>query len=275
MKEGIYIDVVSKTIIAQLSESMAQFVGNSVSQEIKKVLLTGLPGVIGDEIGPVVSNARKSVQKATEKSGKRVLDQLEEIQNHILLDSDKTDNALNNFEAFVKTELIQVQNTLVERLGGKKYNLHDKIINSIQKLVQDRFETKIDAGKLKIQSKKVIDVLDARIRDLENGKAEVFFALNESITSAENLQVISEKEIGELNAKIDGFQNEKDDQELHITRYLTRINMLTNQVADLNNKLKESELIVENAAKEKAAMEMKLTVIQDLWEKQRILQKTF
>jgi len=51
--------------------------------------------------------------------------------------------------------------------------------------------------------------------------------------------------------------------------------MLTNQVADLNVKLKESELIVENAAKEKAAMEMKLTVIQDLWEKQRILQKTF
>ena len=275
MKEEIYIDVVSKTIISQLSESIAQFVGNSVSKEIKKALLTGFHGVIGDEIGPVVSNSRKSLQKATEKSEKRVLHQLEEIQKHILLDSDKTDNALNNFEAFVKTELIQVQNTLVERLGGKKYDLHDKIINSIQKLVQDRFETKIDAGKRKIQSKKVIDVLDARIRDLENGKADVFSALNESIASAENLQVISEKEIGELNAKIDGFQNEKDHQELHITRYLTRINMLTNQVADLNVKLKESELIVENAAKEKAAMEMKLTVIQDLWEKQRILQKTF
>ena len=48
-----------------------------------------------------------------------------------------------------------------------------------------------------------------------------------------------------------------------------------NQVEDFNNKLKESEVIVENAVEEKEAMESKLIVIQELWEKQKIRQETF
>ena len=59
MKEEIYIDVVSKTIISQLAESIAQLVGNSVSKEIKTVLLTKLPGVIGDKIAPLVKRSEK------------------------------------------------------------------------------------------------------------------------------------------------------------------------------------------------------------------------
>jgi len=51
--------------------------------------------------------------------------------------------------------------------------------------------------------------------------------------------------------------------------------VLTNQVADFNKKLKESEVIVENAVKEKGVMERKLIVIQELWEKQKIRQETF
>ncbi len=35
MKEELYIDVVSKTIISQLAESIAQVVGTGVSKEIK------------------------------------------------------------------------------------------------------------------------------------------------------------------------------------------------------------------------------------------------
>ena len=42
-----------------------------------------------------------------------------------------------------------------------------------------------------------------------------------------------------------------------------------------NKKLKESEVIVENAVKEKEAMERKLIVIQELWEKQKVRQETF
>ena len=102
-----------------------------------------------------------------------------------------------------------------------------------------------------------------------------FSALNEATDSGENLWATSQKEIEGLNAEIVGFESEKADQELHITRNLARINVLTNQVEDLNNKLKESEVIVENAVKEKALMERKLIVIQELWEKQKIRQETF
>ncbi len=275
MKEEIYIDVVSKTIISQLAGSIAQLVGNSVFEEIKKVLLTKLPGVIGDKIAPLVNNARKDAQKATGKSEKRILDQLKETQKDILSNSEKADNALNNLETFIKTELIQIQDKLAGSLGEKHYDLHDKIINSIQKLVQDLPETKVDVEKLQSQSNRVINELDARIRDFGNEKDELFSALNKSIDSAKNLLVTSQKEIDELNAKIDGLENEKDDQELHVTRNLARIDMLTNQIVDLNEKLKESDVIAENAAKDKAVMGEKLIVIQELWEKQRIRQKTF
>ena len=275
MKEELYIDVVSKTIISQLAESIAQLVGNSVSKEIKTVLLTKLPGVIGDKIAPLVNNARKSTQEATEKSENRILDQLKETQKHIFSNSEKADNALNNLESFIKTELIGIQDKLAGSLGEKHYDLHDKIIDSVQKLVQDLPEAKVDVEKLQSHSSKVIDALDIRIRDLENEKVELFSALNEATDSAENLWATSQKEIEGLNAEIVGFESEKADQELHITRNLARINVLTNQVEDFNNKLKESEVIVENAVEEKEAMESKLIVIQELWEKQKIRQETF
>ena len=275
MKEELYIDIVSKTIISRLAESIAQLVGNSVSKEIKTVLLTKLPGVVGDKIAPVVNDARQSAQKATEKSENRILDQLKETQKHIFSNSEKADNALNNLESFIKTELIGIQDKLAGSLGEKHYDLHDKIIDSVQKLVQDLPEPKIDVEKLQSHSNKVIDALDVRIRDLENEKVELFSALNEATDSAENLWATSQKEIDGLNAKIVGFENEKAAQELHITRNLARVNVLTNQVADLNKKLKESEVIVENAVKEKEVMERKFIVIQKLWEKQKIRQETF
>ena len=107
MKEELYIDVVSRTIISQLAESIAQVVGTGVSKEIKAVLLTNLPGVIGEKIVPVVNSARKSAQEAAERSENRILDQLKETQGYFLSNSDKADNALNNLESFIKTELIQ------------------------------------------------------------------------------------------------------------------------------------------------------------------------
>ena len=73
MKDELYIDVVSKTIISKLSESLARFVGDNVSAEIKKILLRELPDVINNEIGPVVSNAQIKTEKATENSEKKVL----------------------------------------------------------------------------------------------------------------------------------------------------------------------------------------------------------
>ena len=275
MKEELYIDIVSKTIISQLAESIAQLVGNSVSKEIKTVLLTNLPGVVGDNIAPLVNNARKSTQEATEKSENRILDHLKETQKHILSNNEKADNALNNLESFIKTELIGIQDKLAGSLGEKQYDLHDKIIDSIQKLVQDLPEPKVDVEKLQSHSNKVIDALDIRIRDLENEKVELLSALNEATDSAGNLWATSQKEIEGLNAKIVGFESEKADQGLHITRNLARVNVLTNQVVDLNKKLKESEVIVENAVKEKEAMESKLIVIQELWEKQKVRHETF
>jgi len=223
----------------------------------------------------LVNNARKSTQEATEKSENRILDQLKETQKHIFSNSEKADNALNNLESFIKTELIRIQDKLAGSLGEKHYDLHDKIIDSIQKLVQDLPEPKVDVEKLQSHSNKVIDALDVRIRDLENEKVELFSALNEATDSAENLWATSQKEIDGLNAMIVGFENEKAAQDLHITRNLARVNVLTNQVADFNKKLKESEVIVENAVKEKEVMERKLIVIQELWEKQKVRQETF
>jgi len=268
MKEELYIDVVSRTIISQLAESIAQVVGTGVSKEIKAVLLTNLPRVIGEKIVPVVNGAGKSAQEAAERSESRILDQLKETQGYFLSNSDKADAALNNLESLIKTELIQIKDTLTGSLGEKHYDLHDRIVASIKNLVQDLPDPKIDVEKLQSHSNKVIKALDMRVRDLEKENAELLSSLNESVDSGKNLWMTSQKEIDSLNAGIDGLKNEKAEQALHITRSLASIDALTNQMEDLNEKLKEKEIVVENAMKEKAEMEKKLIVIQELWEKQ-------
>ena len=239
-----------------------------LEKEIKAVLLTNLPGVIGEKIVPVVNGAWKSTQEAAERSENRILDQLKETQGYFLSNSDKVDAALNNLESFIKTELIQVQDTLTGSLREKHYDLHDRIVASIKNLVQDLPEPKVDIERLQSQSNKVIDALGMRVRDLEKKNAELLSSLNESVDSGKNLWMTSQKEIDSLNAGIDGLQNEKVEQELHITRSLASIDVLTNQMGDLNEKLKEKEVVVENAMKIKVEMEKKLIVIQELWEKQ-------
>ena len=79
MKDGLYIDAVSKTIISKLSESIAEFVGDSLSKEVKKLLLTKFPGIIGDEIMPVVSKAQKDAQKSAQTTEKKILDQIKAL----------------------------------------------------------------------------------------------------------------------------------------------------------------------------------------------------
>ena len=53
-----------RLLFSELAESIARFVGDSVFEEIKKVLLTDLPGLIRDEIDPAFGKARKDAQEA-------------------------------------------------------------------------------------------------------------------------------------------------------------------------------------------------------------------
>ena len=337
MKEGLYIDVVSKTIISELAESIARFVGDSLSEEIKKVLLTDFPGVIRDEIEPAFGKALKDAQKANKASEKKVFKQLKDIKGQVdknvqvqkeLLDGSlqgfltdistgltsglnnlqgtiekkeidpgaiakkivagsnkeikknflsnrkKTDKALNNLEFCIKTELMQTQDTLADSLGKRHDDLHDEIINSIQVLLQDTHETRVEVEGLQSRSKKEIEVLEARIRDLENEKVELNSALNESIASAENLRVFSQKESDEMKVRIDGLENERVDQDRYIARHLPDLDSLRDQLVTLEQELTRGESIAEDAVKEKAAMEKKLVAIQELWEKQHVRQET-
>lgn len=341
MQDELYIDIVSKTIISRLSELIAQHVGDHLSEEIKKVLLTKLPGVIGDEISPALSKAGKDAQETADKSDKKVLEQLkpikgqldkilkaqkklpdekqhgllsealqkdvqdvgakltagldnllkeieekildsegaakniiakskDEIEKHILANSEKTHKALNNLESFIRNELTPIQNILADSMDKKEDDgLHDKIISSIQSLVSAHDKIKVDVKELQSQSKQEIDVLNAQTSELENEKAELNSALKESIAFAENLQVFSKKDMTNLQAKIDELENKKADQELSITRYLANVNALKNQLFTVNENLTKNQIVAENAVKEKIAMENKLTAIQELWEKQQ------
>ena len=106
MKDGLYIDAVSKTIISKLSESIAEFVGDSLSKEVKKLLLTKFPGIIGDEIMPVVSKAQKDAQKSAQTTEKKILDQIKALDQ------------LNDIKGQVDESVRTRQELLQEHLSG-------------------------------------------------------------------------------------------------------------------------------------------------------------
>ena len=174
----------------------------------------------------------------------------------------------------MKTGFMRLQDTLDGSLEEKRGDFHDKIINSIQELLQDAHEKKVEIEGLQSESRKVIDALEARIRDLENEKIELDSALNESIASAENLRVFSQKESDEMKARIDGLENERVDQDRYIARHLPDLDSLRDQLVTLEQELTRGESIAEDAVKEKGAIEKKLAAIQELWEKQQMPQET-
>jgi len=95
-------------------------------------------------------------------------------------------------------------------------------------------------------------------------------SLNESIALSENLQVFSHKEVDQLQAKMDKLENEKADQEIFISREFAGIKELEKQLVAANEELTKNKIIAENAIQEKIAVENKLTVIQELWDKQQV-----
>lgn len=83
MKDELYIDIVSKTLISKLSESIARLSGDELSQEINKLLVQELPKLISDEINPSLDNALTGVLKASEKTEKRMIEQLGDMRGRI------------------------------------------------------------------------------------------------------------------------------------------------------------------------------------------------
>ena len=279
MKEGLYIDVVSKTIISRLSELIAQLVGDNLSEEIKKVLLTKLPGVISDEISPAISKARKDAQETAKKSEKKVLQQLKAIKGQVDKSVEAQKKLLNKEQYGLFSEVLQgdMQNIGSQLTAGLNH-LQEEIEEKI--LVSEGAAKKITATSKDEIKKHILansEKTDVALKNLES------FIRNE-LTPMHNILAgsVGKKEDDDLHEKIissiqklisahDKIRVDvaelQDRSKQKIDVLNAQISELENQKAELSSALKEAIVSAENirgrSNKETAALQAKIDELEN------------
>jgi hypothetical protein len=128
MKEELYIDIVSKTIIARMSESVAQYAGEALSRSMQKLMATEVPAAISKEITPAFEKVRKDRESAESQAKDDAGKKFDSLAQKI------TENAetINNLITSTLSEQIE---SLVQTMGSGFENIskETKAENTIQK----------------------------------------------------------------------------------------------------------------------------------------------
>jgi hypothetical protein len=96
VNEELYVDVVSRTIISRLSESIAQIMSEKLTDSLDKLLITGLPEVISKEITPLFDREQKEILKAVEGWGGKLHNEIKGIRQQMERSSMEQSGVLAN-----------------------------------------------------------------------------------------------------------------------------------------------------------------------------------